>query len=278
MNLVNYIILLSLLVGLSSCQMEKKIHLNTPKLDVTVTTGLDVDHVNIWVNNPIKAKEKLNDIGFTSVPDSLSQIHEGQGTSGRYFYFLNAYLELIFVHDKKELVKNSQKNKKLDFVERASFKENGASPFSMALKMKDYNTEKIPFEKVRYHQDWMKEDAYIYAASNSKLNLEEPSIFVVYPEIESDSFATMSDLKKIPEEYSFVRDFYNHPNGAQKITRIKITSTDLNEETKTMKAINKIENVTVQKGKEHLMELYFDNQLQKKSFDLRPELPLIIYL
>ncbi len=45
-----------------------------------------------------------------------------------------------------------------------------------------------------------------------------------------------------------------------------------------MIAINGIENVTVKKGTEHLMELYFDNNIQKKSFDLRPELPLIIYL
>jgi hypothetical protein len=26
------------------------------------------------------------------------------------------------------------------------------------------------------------------------------------------------------------------------------------------------------------MELYFDNHIQGKSFDLRPELPLIVYL
>ncbi|KOY51996.1 hypothetical protein I602_1556 [Polaribacter dokdonensis DSW-5] len=45
----------------------------------------------------------MTQIGFTSVPDSLSAIHEGQGTTGRYFRFLNSYLELIFVYNQKEL-------------------------------------------------------------------------------------------------------------------------------------------------------------------------------
>ena len=84
-------------------------------------------------------------------PTHFLKIYQGQGTAGRYFNFFNGYLELIFVYDQNELEKNNKENKELDFVERANFKENGASPFSIALKIKDYKTEKIPFEKVRYH-------------------------------------------------------------------------------------------------------------------------------
>lgn len=53
------------------------------------------------------------------------------------------------------LEENNRINKQLDFTERANFEKNGASPFSVALKVKDYNLAKIPFETVRYHQDWM---------------------------------------------------------------------------------------------------------------------------
>ena len=277
MNIRNYIIIPVTILIFSSCIDESK-EQKTNKITHSVSTDLEVDHFNIWVGDPKTTKQRLTEIGFTSVPDSLSAIHKGQGTAGRYFNFLNAYLELVFVYDQNELEENNKNNKDLDFTERAAFKKNGASPFSIALKIKDYEVEKIPFEKVIYHQEWMEENANIFSARNSKTHLKEPSIFVVYPEIESERFETLSDLNNIPNEYAFAREFYKHQNGAKKITNIIITSTDLDLYTETIKAVNGIQNLTVKNGAEHLMELYFDNNVQGKSFDLRPELPLIVYL
>ena len=268
--------ILALILTLSACKQENN-EKRTNEIAKRTSTDLKLDHLNIWVKNPKKAKERLTDIGFTSVPDSLSQIHKGQGTTGRYFFFLNGYLELIFVYDQNEFEQNVEKNKDLDFTERANFQSNGASPFSIALKVKDYEVEKIPFEKVKYHQDWMEEGTNIFAAKNSKTPLKEPSVFVVYPEIESDTFETIADLKNIPDENAIWREFYKHPNGVKNITNILITSTDLDLKTETIKAVNGMENLTVKNGMKHLMELYFDNNAQGKSFDLRPELPLIIY-
>lgn len=241
-------------------------------------SNLKVDHINIWVNNPIEGKRKLEEIGFTAIPDSLCQIHRGQGTTGRYFYFLNTYLELIFINNKEEFKKNAQKNNQLDFIERSNSPENGFSPFSIALKMENYNKEKIPFNIVEYAQDWMGENKKIYVAKNSKIKKEEPSIFVVYPEIEFDIFEDKNDLVKIPEEYSNWREFYHHKNGVEKITMIKIYSNDLDEKSETIKTLKQIENVELLEGKEYLMEIYFDNHIQNKFFDLRPELPLKVYL
>jgi len=276
-NTRNCIVILILVFNLSSCN-SKNNKKDTNEITENVLTDLMVDHFNIWVKNPKKAKELLTNIGFTAVPDSLSQIHKGQGTTGRYFYFLNGYLELIFVYNQNEFDKNNSIHKDLDFVERANFDKNGASPFGIALKVKEYNIEKIPFKKVSYHQDWMEENANIYAAKNSKKNLKEPSVFVVYPEIEWQRFETLADLKNIPDEYAIWREFYKHKNGAKKITDIIITSNDLDVKTETIKAVNGIKNIIVKKGKEHLMELYFDHNIQGKSYDLRPELPLVINL
>ena len=273
----SYIIILVLTISFSSCKNERQEN-SINEINEDISSDLQVDHFNIWVENPETAKEKLNEIGFNSVPDSLSEVHKGQGTAGRYFNFLNGYLELIFVYDQNELEENSKKNNDLDFTERANFKKSGALPFSIALKVKDYEIEKIPFEKVRYHQNWMDENANIYSAKNSKTHLQEPSIFVVYPEIESDRFESLSDLKNIPDEYAFAREFYKHPNGAKRITNIVITSIDLDLKTETIKALNGVQNLTIRNGKEQIMELYFDNNIQGETFDLRPELPLIINL
>lgn len=271
------IIILGFIFCVLSCK-DKKTDVKLYERSGNISTDLQLDHFNIWIKNPRIAKKRLTEIGFTSVPDSLSAIHIGQGTTGRYFRFLNCYLELIFVYDQKELEENNDKNKGLDFTKRANFDKNGASPFSLALKLKDYNVEKIPFEKICYHQDWMDKNMNIYSAKNSKKELKEPSIFVIYPEMEYEKFETLSDLKNIPEEHAIWREFYKHPNGAHKITEIIITSSNLNLNAETIKAVNGIENLTVKNGKDHLMELYFDNNIQEKSFDLRPKLPLIIYL
>ncbi len=277
MSTPNYILILVLIFSLSSCK-DKKNEKKAIEISQVVSSDLNVDHFNIWVINPNKAKKKLTDIGFTSVPDSLSAVHKGQGTAGRYFYFLNNYIELIYVYDQTELEENNKINKDLDFVERANFKKNGASPFSIALKVKDYNVEKIPFKKVQYHQDWMDKNASIYSARNSKTKLKEPSIFVVYPEMESGTFKSMTELENFSSEDESWKEYFKHPNGAKKITDIVITSTNLDVKTETIKAVNGIENITIQKGNEHLMELYFDNHIQGKSYDLRPELPIIINL
>lgn len=274
MNLNKLLILLIFCSLVNSCRTKQ----DGKTTNKQVSSNIELDHLNIWVNNPKLAKEKLTEIGFTSVPDSLSVIHKGQGTTGRYFYFLNGYLELIFVYNHKEFEKNCTNNQQLDFDIRSNFKQNGASPFSLALKLEEYDVNQIPFEKVKYHQSWMPNDANIYAAKNSKTHIYEPSIFFIYPEIKADKFETLEDLKNIPDEYAIWRKFFKHKNGAKKITNVVITSKNISLETKTTQTVNNLENVTIKSGKEHLMEIYFDNNIKEQSFDLRPELPLIIYI
>lgn len=242
------------------------------------TATFKMDHVNIWVKNPKVGKEKLEEIGFTAIPDSLCKIHTGQGTTGRYFYFLNGYLELIYKFNEEEFETNVKTNKSLDFVERSGSPENGYLPFSIALKMENYHKNEIPFKTIAYQQDWMGETNSIYVAKNSKTKKKEPSIFVVYPIIEYDEFESMDSLINIPEEYSMWRTFYKHRNGAEKITLIKIHSNNLDQESETVKMLHRLKNIELKEGKEYLMEMFFDHQKQNKTYDLRPELPLKIYL
>lgn len=257
--------ILSMLL-LMGCSKEKK------------AANLKMDHVNIWVKNPKEAKGKLEAIGFTAVPDSLCQVHSGQGTTGRYFYFLNGYLELIYKYEEEEFQANATINKSLDFIERSNSPENGYLPFSVALNMKHYNKNEIPFKTIEYHQDWMGATDRIYMAENSKTKKEEPSIFVVYPTIQYDVFESMDSLINIPDEYSIWRTFYKHKNGAEKISLVKIHSNNLDKESETIKTLRGLENVEIIEGEAYLMEIFFDNQTQHKTYDLRPELPLKIYL
>lgn len=263
MRIVFYLLVVLMVVG---CKKDK------------AASNLGIDHVNIWVKNPQIAKEKLQQIGFTGVPDSLCQVHEGQGTTGRYFYFLNTYLELIFVYDEAEFKANGERNNELDFIERSNSPENGFAPFSIALKMENYDKEKIPFDIIEYTQDWMGESNEIYVAKNSKIKKEEPSLFVIYPAIAYDVFESKKDLSNIPEEYAIWREFYKHKNGAEKISKVKIHTPKVDSESKTIKMLKELKEVELVKGEVYLMELYFDNQKKNETYDMRPEIPLIIHL
>lgn len=265
-----------LLLAISSCK-ESNTSDSTPK-KAPIASNLQVDHFNIWVTNPEKAKQKLVDIGFTAVPDSMSATHHGQGTSGRYINFLNSYLELIFVYDQKELEVNNKINKELDFTARALSHENGASPFSLALKMEEYNKDSIPFETIKYHQEWMEGEDAIYSARNSKLNLQEPSIFVVFPEMQANNFESTADLLATPSDDDSWKALFQHANGAEKITQITIHSKEFNGQSNSIHALNQIEGLSVKEGPAHLMEITLDNKRQGKTHDLRPELPLIVHL
>lgn len=263
MRIILYVLVVLVFTGCKAAKEESK---------------LAIDHVNIWVKNPKIAKEKLEQIGFTGIPDSLSQVHKGQGTTGRYFYFLNSYLEFIFVYDEEEFKANGEKNNELDFIERSKSPENGFLPFSIALKMANYNKKNIPFEIIEYSQDWMGESNEIYVAKNSKIKKGEPSLFIVYPEIEFDVFESKEGLSKIPEEYSMWREFYKHKNGAEKISKIKIYTNELDSKSETVKTLQGLKEVELVLGEEYLMEIYFDHQKKNEIYDMRPEIPLIIYL
>ena len=277
MNLIKVYITLFLAFLISACSQDSNEKIISDKNEIQ-KNNLKVDHFNIWVEDPNMAQNKLMDIGFRFLPDSLPGIHVGQGTAGKYSNFLNCYLELIYVYDKDELFENNRINDSLDFVLRAENKTNEASPFSIALKLNDYARENIPFKTVKYHQEWMKTNSNIYSAVNSKLNLAEPSIFVIFPEIEARNIENMDSLINIPDELDFLRESFKHPNGAEKISKIVITSKNIDLTTETIQALNQIDLLEIVNGKEHLIELYFDDQKQQKYFDLQPDLPMKIYL
>ena len=135
MILRNYIIVLVFLISLTSCKNIK----DKTKTDNSIekkSSDLKVDHFNIWVENPEKAKKKLTDIGFTSVPDSPSDVHTGQGTAGKYFHFFNGYLELIFVFNQNELEKR---------LESLINDENLREKFSKNSILKTKNRQEIYF-------------------------------------------------------------------------------------------------------------------------------------
>jgi hypothetical protein len=256
---------------------EQKEETHTVSADIK---NMKIDHFNLWTKQPEVFKKKLVEAGFTVVPDSLIPPHQGQGTRGKFMNFLNMYFELIYVINEEEFLSNQKANPLLDFETRGNHQENGASPFSVALKMKNYDVSKIPFETVRYHQSWMGSDSVsIQSAKSSKTNFTEPSVFVVYPEISADEFESLEEVDtKIPEEYAMWRQFFKHKNGAKKVTDIKIHIVRKHEVSDVMKTLNGLEVLDVIDDTSHCIEVDFDNRAQNITLDFRPDFPVIFRL
>ncbi|MEO1013296.1 MAG: VOC family protein [Bacteroidota bacterium] len=238
------------------------------------TSALRLDHFFLWVKDPTAAVKRLESIGFTAIPDSLSAIHQGQGTAGRYFYFLNTYFELLFVHDREALIANDQKYGFLETQKRVDYENTKASAFGIGLQMEKYDPGRIPFEVSRFYQTYLPDNSYLYFASSSEQMIREPLTFVVCPELQS----TVKDSETLSKMSENIRGFYEHGNKALRVSRIVVNIDHKGPFSKTMEKVDKVDNIHIKKGKEQLLEIFFDNQVQGKSHDLRPELPVIIYL
>lgn len=59
--------------------------------------SFELDHVFIWTAAGAPEADLLRDFGLTEGPPN---VHPGQGTANRRFFFHNAMLELLWVHDR----------------------------------------------------------------------------------------------------------------------------------------------------------------------------------
>lgn len=229
---------------------------------------LELDHIFIWVNKEAPEMEVLKEKGFTSI---ISGSHTEQGTSGKYIFFLNFYIELLYISDTAEALGNIEKFGN-DYIERSNWKQNHSSPFGIGLKMKPFKKSKIPFDYVEYHAQWMRGKALIMAKNN--VHTQDPMFFILPPPMVFPCYETIDQMMEDDKPEDF-KENHIHDNGIKGLTSYKIVvASDVNssEFISSLKA----NGIVIEKGTENKIELVFDHAKQQKEMDLRPDLPLII--
>lgn len=93
---------------------------------------LALDHLFVCTSNRTQALEALIAAGLSPGP---RRVHKGQGTANDCFYFKNAYLELLWMHDEVEI--RSSAVKPLCLWERIHWRQTGACPFGVAFRPMD---------------------------------------------------------------------------------------------------------------------------------------------
>ncbi|QKD80938.1 hypothetical protein HPC62_01035 [Thermoleptolyngbya sichuanensis A183] len=92
---------------------------------------LELDHIFVCMPSLAADAQRLVEFGLQP---GRSRIHAGQGTEDVCFFFDNAYLELLGLHDQAEV--RSPLVAPLRLWERLHWQQTGACPFGISLRLK----------------------------------------------------------------------------------------------------------------------------------------------
>ena len=229
---------------------------------------LQLDHILIWVDKDAPEIELFKESGFTSI---ISGKHTGQGTSGKYIFFLNFYIELLYISDSIEAFNNLD-NFGCNYIERYKWRENKSSALGLGLKMHSFNKDNIPFDYFEYKAGWMAKDGLLMAKDN--ININSPLIFLLQPSMEFPCYNSIEEMLRDEKPEDFKKN-HIHDNGIKTLTSYKIFVKNTFGLSKTSDELAR-NGINIAKGDEDRMELIFDNNIKNKEIDFRPILPMII--
>jgi hypothetical protein len=107
--------------------------------------------------------------------EGTSNIHPGQGTANRRFFFESGFLELIWVHDEREAQSPLAAPTKL--WDRWVARGRSANPFGLCFSSAEDADTNLPFPSWAYRPDYLSDRRCMLFADN--LPLSEPEVFVL---------------------------------------------------------------------------------------------------
>jgi hypothetical protein len=218
---------------------------------------IEFDHLFICTDIGAPVADRLVAFGLQ---EGSPNTHPGQGTSNRRFFFHNAMLELLWVHNPAEA--KSEAIRRTHLWERWENRDS-ICPIGIAFRPADVATDAVAFLSWDYQPPYLPENLSIAVANNSAI-LTEPMLFQI-------PFGRRPD--DLPPEKSQPLD---HPAGLREITRVEImgpVSTSPSPELQTVIENHQIE---FQNSTDYCVGLGFDGEKQGQQVDFRPELPLIV--
>lgn len=218
----------------------------------------ELDHLFIWTSVGAPEADLLVRFGLT---EGAPNTHPGQGTACRRFFFRNAYLELLWVHDAAEVQSNAVRP--LHLWERWSHRADGACPFGFIFRPASRSNRPLPCATWEYRPPYLPEPLSIQVAKNADV-LSEPMLFLLPLAGRPDSYAADK------------RQPLDHAASLSQISRIELTDPRTAESSPELEAVSGAGLVRLRNGSEHLVELGFDGERQAHHADLRPALPLIL--
>lgn len=219
--------------------------------------NFEFDHLFICTGIGAHEADRLVSFGLV---EGTSNTHPGQGTSNRRFFFHNAMLELLWVHDSEEAKSEAIRPTRL--WKRWTNRKVGACPFGVCLRSTS-GGDAVAFSSWAYRPPYLPETLSIAVGTNSDV-LTEPMLFQI-------------PFGKRPDQYPPEKTQpLEHHVDLREITRIDLISPTADHPSPEFQAVIDTNQVKVRVGTEYCVELGFDGEVQGHQVDFRPELPLIL--
>lgn len=214
---------------------------------------LELDHVFIFVSEGAPGADGLLNFGFS---EGEPNVHPGQGTSNRRFFFSNMMLELLWVSNVDEV--KSVLTKPTMLWERWRGRNRNRSPFGIVLRS---SSAEVFFDGREYKPKYLPDGLSFLVGSNADV-LSEPLFFRM-------------PLGRMPGPGKKTQPLQNK-SGFTRVTSLCVKMPQTSPESPLLKTIGDIETISFKDADSHVMEIGFDGEKGGKSKDFRPELPLII--
>lgn len=216
---------------------------------------MEIDHIFICVAPGAHEAEALKEFGLT---EGTTNLHPGQGTTNRRFFFKNAYIELLYLIDLEEI--RSELTKPTQLFERLTSRGDDVSPFGICFRPSAGTEEKVPFSSWSYKPTYLPENMKIYIG-NAPLN--EPMWFFL-------PFGSRPDNAPSERQHPI-----EHQKGFGEITSVRVTIPGNSNLSNPALCSTDVEGFELVEGNTHLIQIGFDNERNDCSHDFRPILPLV---
>ncbi|HEY9648671.1 MAG TPA: VOC family protein [Chroococcidiopsis sp.] len=224
--------------------------------------AFEFDHLFICVDVNGMEGDRLVALGLT---EGSANTHPGQGTANRRFFFHNAMIELLWVHNPAEA--QSAPIRRTHLWERWQQRQAPTvSPFGICLRPSPNAVQDavpaVAFDHWDYHPPYLPAHISIAIGTNSDL-LSEPMLFHI-------PFGQRPDQAPPAKAQPLI-----HPLGLREISRVEIIhpAAQLSPEFQAALATHTIRHRV---GPAHYLELGFDGEISGQQVDLRPHLPLVM--
>jgi len=218
-------------------------------------TMFELDHLFLWASVGGLEADRLVAFGLT---EGEPNTHPGQGTACRRFFFRNAYLEVLWVHDP---IETQAEVRPTGLWPRWCGRLTGTSPFGLCLRPARPGGGEVPFPAWEYRPPYLPAPLVIHVGQG--VPASEPWWFYL-------SFGRRPDDAGWPRSQPL-----DHPVGFREVTAVRLTGPGLANLSEVAREVTGAWTVTLANATESLAEVTFDGGGQGQEADFRPLLPLM---